>query len=132
MATVPVPSTAGRHWDVSQVNYFYSLGLEPEAFVGNSREMKAAAGAGRVGRGEGRRGNEQRGNSSGIQGALLPLLQFTHKMMLSKKVNFEALADLSALMRLVTQILPLNAAGTRHRNQGNEEDVKAKNWVKNI
>lgn len=44
--------------------------------------------------------------------------------MLSKKVNFEALADLFALMRLVTRIVPLNAAGTRHRNQGNEEAEK--------
>lgn len=53
MATVPVPHAAGRHQDVSQVNYTFSLGLVPEAFVGNSREMKAAAGAVR---GEGRRG----------------------------------------------------------------------------
>lgn len=52
-------------------------------------------------------------------------------MMLSKKVNFEALANLFALMRLVTQ-MSLNAAGTRHRHQGNEEAVKAKKWVKDI
>lgn len=50
MATVPVPHAAGRHWDVSRVNYTYSLGLVPEAFVGSSRERRAAAGAVRVGR----------------------------------------------------------------------------------
>lgn len=56
MATAPVPHAAGRHWDVSQVNFTYPSGLVPEACVGNSREMKAAAGAVRAGRGDGRRG----------------------------------------------------------------------------
>lgn len=41
----------------------YSLGLVPEAFAENSREIKAAAGTVRVGRGKGRRGRNQEDSS---------------------------------------------------------------------
>lgn len=50
--------------------------------------MKAAAGVVRAGKGEGRRGEIHLGFR---ENSILTLLPSTNKMMLSKKVNFEAL-----------------------------------------
>lgn len=58
-----LPAGAGRCYRLIST---YSLGLVPEAFAGTSREMKAAAGAVRAGRGEGRRGLSQGGFQLGF------------------------------------------------------------------
>ena len=57
-------------------------------------------------------------------------------MILSEKLNFEALTNMLALDQAgqgLHKISPLNPAGTRHRNQAEVRRLlKAEKWVKDI